>query len=99
MKSTVKLTSGLSTGYTAIESFRVRVNFLDAQQTVLASQIVYIGGQRVPIRTWRYEKQYDLPANAVAFNFSYAGTVVDLSGSGDRGLTGDSVAWEFWRHP
>ena len=98
INGTVKLSSGLTTGYRDISGFAVRINFLDDEKKVLDSQILYLGGSRAPILTWRYAKQFNLPDNAVAFNISYRGTVLDASGAGDKGY-GDTVKWDFWRHP
>lgn len=99
IKGTVKLSSHITTGYTDISGFHVRINFLDKEKTVLDSQVLYSGGQRVPMLTWRYERQFNLPPKAVAFNFSYKGTALDVSGTGERGLGGDGVQWDFWRNP
>ena len=73
-----------------VETFHMRINFLDRDNRILESRILYAHGYRQLLYHLDFRNQFHLPDGTVAMGFSYDGV---LRGHGDDG------DWSFWLDP
>lgn len=90
--------SSLQFGFTTMERFYLRVNFLDTEGKVLESRAVVTSSYRKMIKKLTFERDLELPAGTRGMAFSYKGRVRDVGGGTDS-ETGGQTEWYFWRAP
>ena len=98
----VKLGGYLTNGFRTLEYLILDIYTLDADGTVLNSELMLNFGYRRDldfVGEVTFDNQLALPADTAAIAFGYRGRVTE--GGGGTGVTrsGDQIAWEFWKIP
>ena len=88
----IKISGDIALNYRwpVVETFHMRINFLDRDNRILESRILYAHGYRQLLYHLDFRNQFQLPDGTVAMGFSYDGV---LRGHGDDG------DWSFWLDP
>ncbi len=80
----------LNHNWPVVETFLMRIHFLDADHRILGTNVLSIHGYRQPPYWMTFKRQFNLPYGTAAIGFSYDGVL--------RG-TGDDGEWSFWLDP
>ncbi|MGD2186530.1 MAG: hypothetical protein PVI71_10400 [Desulfobacterales bacterium] len=98
----IELADYIPKGFTTLEHLTLYIHFLEANGTVLATQSVRNFGYRRQLDLlpqMRFNNQFDLAENTVAFAFSYNGSVSRGSGTPGPERSGGRIDWDFWKVP
>lgn len=90
--NTLKLSGDIALRYNwpVVETFDMRISFLDRDNRILDSRNFYYYGYRRPLTEMNFVNTFTVPEGTEAFGFSYDG---ELRGHGDDG------GWSFWLDP
>ncbi len=85
--------------YPVVESFRIYLNYLDADGVVLDSKLLWataVNSEQRFVR-WTFERRWPVPPQATALGFSYRGGVGESGG--DSSFSQTKTGWEVYQAP
>ena len=91
-RDVLKISGDIALNYRwpVVETFQMRINFLDRDNRIIESRILNTYGYRRILYKLDFQNRFSLPDGAAAIGFSYDGV---LRGHGDDG------DWSFWLDP
>ena len=88
----------IEVGFMTLNNFSVYMNLLDESNLVVDSRLIALTGRGIPIRTFQFKQQVDVPGAATAINFSYTGIATEGGTVLTAGSDGGS-SYSFWKNP
>ena len=98
IEGTIDVAFHIEAGFTALSRFWVYMNLIDDTNLIVDSRLIALAGGGTPIRTFRFNEQFEIPQTASAINFSYNGIATEggfrATSDGDGG-----GSYSFWKNP
>ena len=99
LSGTISWANHLLYNFKTMEHFSLMLYFVDGSGKIIEEKNIVRSGHYVEIENLSFEKQFSLPAGAVAMVFGYSGKAVDGGSASSEGGRGEQIDWDFWKSP